>query len=67
MKTKILKSIGQQLGINEYSKYPGYRHYNYKMDICGHSGKGNQKNFGEKLFTAQPLGALFTSLRIDKL
>ena len=40
-----------------------YRHYNYEMTICGHSGKGNEKNFGKKLFTTDPLGALFTSSR----
>ena len=45
----------------EHFENSGYRHYNYKMAICGHRGKGNQKNFGKKLFTTEPLGALFTS------
>ena len=29
----------------------------------GHGGKGNQKNFGKKLFMTDPLGALFTKFR----
>ena len=34
---------------------------------AGHISKGNQKNFGEKLFTTNPLGALFTKSCEDTL
>ena len=38
-----------------------------RWSSAGHSGKVNQKNFDKKLFTANPLGALFTKRRRGSL
>ena len=54
--------IGQKSNQNE-------DHYRFiaTPEFAGHSGEGNQQNFGKKLFVTNPLGVLFTKSNRDML